>query len=73
MYKRQAGDGASNMIWVFPSMNAGGKLGDPSELTVNVTGTHKIFGWTDHRDDFLYVAGGAQKFGFTLFFWHLLS
>lgn len=56
-----AGDGASNMIWVFPSMNAGGKLGDPSELTVNVTGTHKIFGWTDHRDDFLYVAGGLRS------------
>lgn len=49
------------MIWVFPSMNVGGKLGDPSELTVNVTGTHKIFGWTNHREDFLYVAGGIRS------------
>lgn len=56
-----AGDGAQGMIWVFPSMNVGGNLGDPSELTVNITGTHKILGWTESRKNFLYVAGGLRS------------
>ena len=56
-----AGDGSASMIWVFPSVNAGGKQGEPSSLTVEVTGEHPIYGWTSSRENFLYVAGGLRS------------
>lgn len=56
-----AGDGAKKMIWVYPSVNVGGKQGEPSSLTVEVTGEHSIYGWTPDRENFIYAAGGLRS------------